>query len=60
MNFKDKVVIITGGGAGIGRAAAVAFSERNAHVVVADIDSLRGEETVSIIKEIEKNLILLS
>lgn len=33
--FKDQVVIITGGGRGIGREAALAFAEESAHVVVA-------------------------
>jgi len=54
MNFKDKVVIITGAGTGIGRATAIAFAQRDAHVVIAGRDSLKGEETVSIIKANEK------
>jgi short-subunit dehydrogenase len=33
--FKEQVVIITGGGRGIGREAALAFAEESAHVVVA-------------------------
>jgi NAD(P)-dependent dehydrogenase (short-subunit alcohol dehydrogenase family) len=32
--FDDKVVIVTGGGAGIGRAAALEFAERGAQVIV--------------------------
>lgn len=34
MRFKDKVVLITGGTRGIGRAAAIAFSKEGAHVAV--------------------------
>jgi short-subunit dehydrogenase len=33
--FKDQVVIITGGGRGIGREAALAFGEESAHVFLA-------------------------
>ncbi|ULG71456.1 SDR family oxidoreductase [Macrococcus brunensis] len=35
--FKDKVVVITGGAAGIGRAAAERFRQEGAHVAVIDI-----------------------
>lgn len=35
--LKDKVVLITGGGGGIGRACALAFAEEAAMVAVADI-----------------------
>ncbi|MBU4483345.1 MAG: glucose 1-dehydrogenase [Actinobacteria bacterium] len=49
MNFKDKVVIITGAAAGIGRATAIAFAEKDARVVVADIDVKKGKQTSSLI-----------
>jgi NAD(P)-dependent dehydrogenase (short-subunit alcohol dehydrogenase family) len=35
-SFKNKVAIVTGGAAGIGRAAAIAFADNGANVVVAD------------------------
>lgn len=47
--FKDKVVIVTGGGAGIGRATAIAFAREGAQVVVADIVVADGHEAVATI-----------
>ncbi|MFI8083302.1 SDR family NAD(P)-dependent oxidoreductase [Kitasatospora sp. NPDC086009] len=41
--FAGKVVLITGGGGGIGSAAARRFTAQGGHVVLADIDRARGE-----------------
>ncbi|MBR7741856.1 glucose 1-dehydrogenase [Phycicoccus sp. BSK3Z-2] len=41
-----KVAMVTGGGAGIGRAVSLRFAAEGATVVVCDIDDDRGEETV--------------
>jgi len=51
MRLAGRVAIITGAGAGIGRAAALLFAKEGAKVVVADCDSERGAETASIIRE---------
>jgi 2-keto-3-deoxy-L-fuconate dehydrogenase len=40
----DKVVLVTGGGSGIGAAICRATAEQGAHVVVAELDSLRGQQ----------------
>ena len=50
-DFEGKVVIVTGGGYGIGRAACLAFARDGAKVVVADVDVKSSEETVGLIKE---------
>src|SRR5262245_35236377 len=42
--LKDKVVIVTGGGHGIGRAYCHGFAEAGAKVVVADIDVPAAEK----------------
>ena len=47
--FKNKVVIVTGGANGIGRATAQAFAREGAQVVAADIDEAGGRETVALI-----------
>jgi NAD(P)-dependent dehydrogenase (short-subunit alcohol dehydrogenase family) len=45
MRLKDKVAIITGGGAGIGRATCELFAEHGAHVTIAEHDASTGEAT---------------
>ena len=52
MILENKVAIVTGGGMGIGRATAFAYSSEGAKVVVADINVQAGMEVVS---EINKN-----
>lgn len=49
--FEDRVVLVTGGSSGIGRATALAFAERGARVVIADVVVDGGEETVRMIKQ---------
>jgi NAD(P)-dependent dehydrogenase (short-subunit alcohol dehydrogenase family) len=50
--YQDKVVLVTGGAYGIGRAAAIGFIKRGAKVVIADIDAKRGEETLAIVRNL--------
>lgn len=43
--LQDKIVVITGGGSGIGRACALRFAEEGARVCVADLDQAAAAET---------------
>lgn len=49
-SFADKVVFVTGGGSGIGRATALAFAAEGADVVVADIDRQPAQETAAMVE----------
>lgn len=51
MTFSGQVALVTGGGAGIGRATALAFAGEGLKVVVADRDAAGGEATVALIRE---------
>lgn len=45
-SFAGKVVLVTGGSSGIGRASAIAFAREGAKVVVADVADESGEDTI--------------
>jgi NAD(P)-dependent dehydrogenase (short-subunit alcohol dehydrogenase family) len=51
MDFTGKVALVTGGGGGIGRAAALGFATRGAKVVVVDHDAAAGEASAGIVRQ---------
>ena len=52
MRLKDKIAIVTGGADGIGKATAVKFAAEGATVIIWDLNTEKGTETV---KEITEN-----
>ncbi len=48
-NFTNQVAIVTGGGSGIGRAAALQLAREGARVVIANRRDATGEETAAMI-----------
>ena len=49
--FENKVVLITGGTSGIGRATAVAFAKEGAIVVVSGRRKTEGTETIALVEK---------
>ena len=50
-DFSEKTVVVTGGGRGIGRAAALGFAEHGARVAVVDLDQSTAAETCDLIRD---------
>jgi 3-oxoacyl-[acyl-carrier protein] reductase len=48
--FKDRVVLVTGGAAGLGRSFAEHFAGEGARLILADIDEAGLDETASILR----------
>ena len=51
MRLKDKVALITGAGAGIGRETALLFSAEGAAVVAVDVNEAAAQDTAKVLKK---------
>jgi NAD(P)-dependent dehydrogenase (short-subunit alcohol dehydrogenase family) len=49
MKFRDKAVVVTGAGSGIGKYCALEFAKGGASIIVADINAASAEETAELI-----------
>ena len=52
MEFKDKVVLITGAASGIGKAAALAFANEGAKLLISDRNAEAGKVTEAEIRKL--------
>jgi len=60
MDFAGKVALVTGGGRGIGKAAATKFAEGGADIVIADIDPQTAKDTAEGISALGVSVISIS
>lgn len=51
MRLRDRAVLITGAGSGIGMAAALRLGAEGARVAVTDLDGTRAEEVAGLVRE---------
>lgn len=49
-SMQGRTVFVTGGGSGIGRAAAIAFAEEGARVAIADLNADGAAETAAMVR----------
>jgi len=52
VEMDDRVVLVTGGASGIGKAIVKEFADAGASVVIGDIDQETGEETAATVAEV--------
>ena len=50
--LEGKVVLVTGGGSGIGRAASLVLGRAGAKIMVSDVDARGGRETLDLLGEV--------
>ena len=50
MDIKNKIIVVTGAGSGIGKALAICFAKQGAkRVICSDIDAIKSKETADLI-----------
>lgn len=57
--FKDKVVLVTGGGSGIGRASVLKFAKEGAELAIVDINVETAQEVVLDVKALGRKAIAI-
>lgn len=57
--FQDRVALVTGGGSGIGAAAALRFAREGARVAILDLDETRGNQIVGEIRDLGAEALLV-
>lgn len=57
MDFKNKVVIVTGGANGIGRGIVSAYAKKGAKVLIADVEEVGGKQTELVLKQSGKDVL---
>ena len=53
--FDGKVILVTGGASGIGRASALAFAREGAKVVVSDVNTALGSTLKEWLSPVDKH-----
>src|SRR5258706_5116521 len=51
LDFKNKTVVITGGGSGIGKAASLLFAKQGATVHIIELNQQQADDTVAMVKK---------
>ncbi|MDR0371077.1 MAG: 3-oxoacyl-ACP reductase FabG [Prevotellaceae bacterium] len=57
--LKNRIAVITGGAAGIGKATVVRFAEEGANVVIWDVDETRGRALDKELNEVGKTAVFM-
>ena len=60
LDFSEKTVLVTGGGAGIGRATCLAFARAGARVACVDRDTAQGPVTVDEIRGLGREALYIA
>jgi len=55
MNLKNKTIVITGGGQGLGRTMAISFAKSGANIAVIDLNEEMLQETVKLVEQNDVN-----
>ena len=56
--LQGKIAVVTGAGTGIGKATALCLSQAGASVVIAELNSVTGEESAAVIQKQTENPVL--